>query len=238
MRPFLLALLFSVLVLLPSSGNAGDRRLRIAASNSDKSQSVDPKSETYRGYFLDLTAIAERQDFSAIANELRHQVDIVEGVGLSQRVLQFFHKVPILVDEFACLGANPDPKSETQKPVLATACYGPFAPKRLRSNWFFRWDSAKSQWHNFDQIDQAEYTNLGVVMVRPLRIDARTPVLLHELLHAYHAHILPQDVKNPVVLHYYNLAKSEQLLSRRRIPSDQRKGIFRRDGERVSLRKG
>ena len=213
MRAFLPALLFSILMLLPSSGNAGDRRLRIAALNSDKSQSNETKSEMYRGYFLDLTAIAERPDFSVIANELRHQVDIVEGVGLSQRVLQFFHTVPILVDEFACLGTNADPKPETKTPVLAVGCYGPFAPERLRnkSHWFSRWDGAKSQWDNLDQIDQYEYANLGVVMVRPLRIDAQTPVVLHELLHAYHAHILPEGVKNPAVLHYYNLAKSEQL---------------------------
>ena len=38
-----------------------------------------------------------------MADALRHQIDIVEDVGLSQRALNFFHTVPILVDDFACL---------------------------------------------------------------------------------------------------------------------------------------
>jgi hypothetical protein len=56
----------------------------------------------------------------------------------------------------------------------------------------------------------------GVVLVRSIMLgvssrQAQEPVILHELLHAYHAKIMPQGVENPAVLFHYNFAKSEKL---------------------------
>jgi hypothetical protein len=161
--------------------------------------------ESYRGYFSDLSKIAGRQDFRVMADALEHQLDLVESVGLSPRVLKFFHTVPIVVDEAACLDLPPN--------VLALACFGPAAPEhpQRRSRAFTVWDSEKSQWTNPDAVDLAEDTNRGVVMVRPLPLDAHQPIMLHELLHAYHHNMMPQGVKNPEVLLHYDLAKSKQL---------------------------
>jgi len=105
MRALLVALPLSILTLFPVSGNAGDARpLQIATvSASEKDQSTTPSSETYRGYFFDLSAIAGRQNFTVMADALRHQIDIVEGVGLSPHMLEFFHTIPISVNEVACL---------------------------------------------------------------------------------------------------------------------------------------
>jgi hypothetical protein len=110
MRALLLALPLSILTLFPGSGNAGDARfLQIAAaSDSEKVQLINPNNETYRGHFTDLSEIAGQQDFAAMADALRHQLDIVENVRLSPRVLNFFHTVPIVVDKEACLGSPKD----------------------------------------------------------------------------------------------------------------------------------
>ena len=63
-------------------------------------------------------------------NALRRQVDIVEDVGLSPRVLEFFHTIPISVNELACLSLtdiknDKDPKdAKDPKALLHPACYG------------------------------------------------------------------------------------------------------------------
>lgn len=162
------------------------RQTAAASADDVKSQRANPNHETYRSYFFDLREIAERQDFAVIVDELRHQIDIVEGVGLSQRVLKFFHTVPIVADELASLSSPKD-----HPDALAAACY--------------------VGWAHPDAVDVAADTGRGVVMVRPIRIDAQRPLVLHELLHAYHANILPQGFKNPAVLFHYDLAKSKDL---------------------------
>jgi len=234
MRTLSLALLFSVLTLIPSSGNAGDARPRqiAAVSDTEKVQGTNPNSETYRGYFFDLTEIAERQDFALIVDALRHQIDIVEGVGLSRRVFQFFHTVPILVDEFACLSAKDgksDRKIDAKMPVLDAACYHPVAldPLQSKSLGVSVWDKEEFKWirprppsnklgdvsavDKHLSVDPNEYTNVGVVMVRPRVLNPQAPILLHELLHAYHAHIMPQGFEDRGIQFYYNVATSNQL---------------------------
>jgi hypothetical protein len=52
--------------------------------------------------------------------------------------------------------------------------------------------------------------NGGAVIVHPVVLDRR-PIVLHELLHAYHHKILPQSFQNPDVLRFYNHAKTAQL---------------------------
>jgi hypothetical protein len=223
MRGLLLALPLSILTLFPVSGNAGDARaLQIAAADAEKYQSTTLNGETYRGYFLDLSAIAGRQDFAAMTDTLRHQVDIVEGVGLSSHVLEFFRTIPISVNEMACLNAT-DTKdgkdTEDPKAFLHPACYGQEEPSERsqgRSHGSV-WDSKKSQWTNSDPVALAEDTRRGVVLVRPIMLGAlaksfeQKPVMLHELLHAYHANIMPKGFKNPAVLLHYNIAKTKKL---------------------------
>jgi hypothetical protein len=51
----------------------------------------------------------------------------------------------------------------------------------------------------------------GGVMVRPIALDAERPVILHEMLHAYHDHLIPQGTENPEILSYFNRAKNNQL---------------------------
>jgi hypothetical protein len=124
MRALLLALPLSILTLFPSSGDAGDAPPReIAVSDSGKDQSANPKGGTYHGYFLDLSEIAGQQNYTSIANSLQHQLDIVDGVGLSPRVLKFFHSVPVVVDEFKCLEGSAAAAADGNKPILEAACY-------------------------------------------------------------------------------------------------------------------
>jgi len=208
MRKSSLALLLTIVTLFPVSGDAGVPDGQVATvSSAERLQGINPNQRPYRGYFLDLSGIAGRQNAASITEGLRHQIDIVEAVGLSPRVLNFFHTVPIVVDELACLPQD-DPK------MLASACYG-LARSTLSQRTSHlvgtHWDNEKHQWANPDPVDFAEDTGLGVVMVRPVMMGGEEPLLLHELLHAFHAHVLPQGAKNPTLLLHYNAAKSQQL---------------------------
>jgi hypothetical protein len=200
MRALLVALLGSILVPLAGSSHAVERASQVRGSDSGKSQ-YGP--QTYRGYFLDLSAAAGRQDAAEMLNGLRQQIDIVESAGLSPRVLKFFRSIPILVDEKACLGGK----------VMASACYGSSAPERAenKSRGMTAWDSDKAQWTNPDPVALAEDMKLGVVMIRPHKMTMQEPLILHELLHAYHARMMPAGVHDTKILGYYDLAKSQQL---------------------------
>jgi hypothetical protein len=194
MRSGLAALMTVYLGLLPTVANA-----------DEISQGPNRSVKTYRGYFSDISETGDGQDVLAITGKLRNQLDLVESVGLTPRVLKFFRKVPILVDEAACLEA-PDPKA------MRAACYGPSAPLRFHSNRGATvLDNEKGEWINSDAIDLAEDTKSGLVMVRPITLTSRDgdrPILLHEFLHAYHAKMLPEGFKNPTVLLHYNAAKA------------------------------
>jgi hypothetical protein len=213
MRSLLLAPLLFVLTLSPGAGNAGSGPLpQVLVSESDDAKGVNPNSETYRGYYLALSEIAGRKDFTPVADALRHQLDIVESVGLSPHVLQFFRSIPIVADEAACM----DTPLIADMPGRPLACYGPSAPDRPKSSHRKPreptvWDGEKAQWTNPDPVDLAEETRRGVVMVRPPMLDPQRPVILHELLHAYHAHMMPQGIQNPGILLYYKAAKAQQL---------------------------
>jgi hypothetical protein len=115
---------------------------------------------TYRGYHIDLSSMNGRENFAAMAEAMRQQIDIVESVGLNPRVLEFFRAVPITMEEGAC----------AQFPGTR-ACY-----------------------------------TGGGVMVPPSVLDAQKAVILHEMLHAFHAHLLPQGVQNADVLRFYDRA--------------------------------
>jgi hypothetical protein len=85
MRGLLLGSVISIVTLIPGSSNAGPRALQVDASNIDKPPSATSNYETYRGYVFDLSENSERRDVTAIADMLRHQLDVVEGVGLSPK---------------------------------------------------------------------------------------------------------------------------------------------------------
>jgi hypothetical protein len=211
MRALLLSLGFSIVALFPGQGNAGDRPAPNAASIT--------KGETYRGHFLDLSAVAGRQDYAVMADSLRHQIDLVEDVaGLSPRTLEFFRTIPISVNDVACLAAAKDEDgkdNEDPRALLNDACYTMVSPDRSLSHGSV-WDSRKSRWTNSDPVALGEDTDLGVILVRPIMLgvaskEKQRPVMLHELLHAYHNVVMPQGFKNPGILLHYGLAKSGQL---------------------------
>jgi len=200
MRALFVALLASILAPLAGPSHAVERAPQAPGSDSGKSQYGQ---QTYRGYVLDLSAAAGRPDAAELLNALRQQIDIVESAGLSPRVLKFFRSIPILVDEKACLGGK----------VMASACYGSSAPERAgsKSRGMTVWDSDKAQWTNPDPVALAEDMKLGVVMIRPHKMTMQEPLILHELLHAYHARMMPAGVRDAKVQGYYDLAKSQQL---------------------------
>jgi hypothetical protein len=213
MRALLLALPLSILTLFPGSGNAGDARpLQIAAvSDSEKVQLTNPNHETYRGYYLDLSKIAGRQDFAAMEEGLRRQLDNVESVGLNLDTLKFFHAIPIVIDEATCLDAKT--KDDDKVPLLVAACYGSVVPKKSRDEPHNGsiWNSETFEWINPDPVALAEDTNRGVVLVRPRVLDPNKPALLHEMLHAYHARVMPNGYNNRAILFFYDQAKKGNL---------------------------
>ena len=203
MRGLLLGSVISIVTLIPGSSNAGPRALQVDASSIDKPPSATSSYESYRGYVFDLSENSERRDVTAIADMLRHQLDVVEGVGLSPKVLQFFHSIPIVASEMACLEEG-----------AAAACYGLAVPERDRhaSRELTTWDAAKREWSNPDIVDLAADAGRGVVMVRPAMLRyAQDPVMLHELLHAYHARLMPNGFDNKGIKQSYNQALSKQV---------------------------
>jgi hypothetical protein len=159
----------------------------VAAADPAESK---PTSENYQGFFVDFSEVTEGPEFSTIFTALRHQIDIVDSVNLSKRVLEAFHSVPILVDEFGCVGNESLPDSQTEKPVLADACYGARVPGDLA---------------------QDQDISRGVVILRPSTLanykTEQRPILLRELLHFYHAHIFPLGVQEPAIFYHYKAAE-------------------------------
>jgi hypothetical protein len=203
MRSVLLsALMISTIALFSNPASAGDRLPQIEILKGEKPHSANSTDVTYRGYATHLSAIAGRKDFSEIVSALQHQVDIVENAGLSPRVLSFFRSIPIVTDELSCLANE----------VTAIACYEPsgtpaFGAYVVRANRV--WNSDGSQWTKNSAYVGADN---GVIMVRPLLTsEEQNPVMLHELLHAFHAQIMPQGFRNEGVLFHYNLAKGNKL---------------------------
>src|SRR5450631_3643410 len=52
---------------------------------------------TYRGFSVDATAAHDLPNFTAIANSLKHQIDIAADCGTAATVLTFFRSQPIAV---------------------------------------------------------------------------------------------------------------------------------------------
>lgn len=174
------------------------------AGSLDAGASLPPGVQNYRGYMFDLSENSDRKDVDKITDNLKQQIDAVEATGLSPRVLRFFRTVPIIASELACLDEG-----------AATACYGRVAPnvERRVPRTLTVWDPNKQRWTNPNAVDLAVDSGLGVIMLRPdmMRYE-KEAVLLHELLHAYHARLLPDGYANKGVIAYYALAKSKDML--------------------------
>lgn len=195
-------LLVATIVGALSAGPVGAGALK--DGSDDAAQSVPPGFQTYRGYVFDLSENADRKDVDAMTDNLKRQLDVVENAGLSPRVLRFFHSVPMIASELACLDEG-----------AATACYGRVTPnvERHQPRTLTVWDHDTQRWSNPNAVDLAVDSGLGVIMLRPdmMRYE-KEPVVLHELLHAFHARLLPDGYDNKGVRAYYLYAKSKDLL--------------------------
>ena len=138
-----------------------------------------------------------------MADTLRLQLDVVENAGFSPKVLQFFHSIPIIAHEMACLDEG-----------AGAACYGSSLPAR-EGRGATTWDEVKHQWTNSDVVELAADTRVGVVMLRPNMMRyARDPVMLHEFLHAYHAKLMPRGYENKGINNFYGEAKNHSLFGK------------------------
>jgi hypothetical protein len=213
MRKLLLGSVVFILSLAPHLAGAGPRSVQ-----AESAQALPAGFETYRGYIFDLSENSERKDVAAIADALRHQLDVVESVGLSPKVLQFLHTVPIVASEMTCLDEG-----------AGVACYGPVSPERNQrmSSSFTTWDEGKLRWSNPNLVDLAADAGPGVIMLRPVMLKhAEDPVLLHELLHAYHAKLMPQGYDNLGIRAYHADAMAKQVFGKEEYAMKNHKEFF------------
>jgi hypothetical protein len=209
MRAFTLAPVILAITLGATANAAGPRVLSVdPRADALPRPRTEADFEKYRGYMFDLSDFADRRDFGPIAENLRKQLDVVENAGLSPRVINFFHTVPIVASEMDCLDLG-----------AGAACYGPIAPTRSHQPAFgvTTWDHDKQAWTNPDLLELAADSGRGVIMLRPnLMQYANEPVLLHEFMHAYHARLLPLGYDNRGVIGYYSEAKSKDLFGNKK----------------------
>jgi hypothetical protein len=213
MRRLLLTSVVFILSLAPNLAGAGPLSVQV-----EPQPAVPPGFETYRGYVFDLSENSDRKDSAAIADIFRRQIDVVESVGFSPKVLQFFHTVPIIASEMACLDEG-----------AGIACYGPVVPKRGQpvSRTFTTWDEGKLRWSNPNFVDLAADAGTGVIMLRPNMLKyAEDPVLLHELLHAYHGKLMPQGFDNLGIRAYHSDAMSKQVFGKEEYAMKNHKEFF------------
>ena len=191
----------AMLSFASSFAGAGSRIIQV-----EPAAEVPPGFETYRGFIFDLSENSNRKDSAAITDLLKRQLDVVEEVGLSPKVLQFFHTVPIVASEMACTDEG-----------AAIACYGAQVPERAgrADRTFTTWDSKNMRWSNPNFIDLAADAGTGVIKLRPNMLKyAEDPVILHELLHAYHGKLMPQGFDNLGVRAYHADAMSKNVFPR------------------------
>jgi len=192
--PISIAFFFS---LAANFAFAGPRVIQVEPSSA-----VPPGFETYHGFIFDLSENSDRKDSTAIVDLLKKQLDVVESVGLSPKVLQFFHTVPIVASEMGCTEIGP-----------AIACYGSPSDTPPRNRTFTVWDSNTMSWSNPNFVDLATDAGTGVIKLRPNMLKyAEDPVILHELLHAYHAKLVDGGFNNLAIKAVYAQAVSKNVL--------------------------
>jgi hypothetical protein len=196
--------LTSSIVLMLSLGanvaGAGPKVIQVEPTTE-----VPPGFETYRGYIFDLSENSDRKDNTAIVDLLKKQLDVVESVGLSPKVLHFFRTVPIVASEMGCTELGP--------PI---ACYTSVPPESsVHSRTFTVWDSSSMSWSNPNFVDLAADAGTGVIKLRPNMLKyADDPVILHELLHAYHAKLMGGGLENLGVKAMYAKAVSANVFGK------------------------
>jgi hypothetical protein len=221
MRALSAAFILATTLAFPNVAIAGSSRhdlgtIVVNARTAEKS----PVRGTYRGQFYDMSSIADRTDVPELMDALRHQIDDVQNLKLSRRVLGFFQSVPIVVDDFACLGHMTAPEAGEPKPAMDAACYGHQVPATTTVGV-----SGASVWANeatskaiaSDPLMQTKTT--GIVLIRPITLidkNKTRPILLHELLHSYHDRILPGGFANPAAKSWFKQASEQGIY-----PADQ-----------------
>jgi hypothetical protein len=201
------ALAFSVILAFALGANdagAEPRVLQVNPSDNAAASSAPAGFDTYRGYLYDLSEYAGRKDFDALEDNLKRQIDIVENAGFSPRVLKFLHSVPLIATEMTC-----------NEEGAAAACYGGLVPDRHRRGTLglTTWDHDKQQWTNPDAIQLAADSGTGIIMLSPaMARHAEDPIVLHELMHAYHAKLMPNGYDNLGIKGFYAYAKAKSLL--------------------------
>jgi hypothetical protein len=200
MRGLLLTSSIVMMLSFASSfAGAGSRIIQV-----EPPAEVPPGFETYRGYLFDLSENSNRKDNAEITDLLRKQLDVVENVGLSPKVLKFFHTVPIVASEMACTDMGP--------PI---ACYSSIPPETStpRTRTFTVWDSKTMSWSNPNFVDLAADAGTGVIKLRPNMLKyAEDPVILHELLHAYHNKLMGGGFENLGIKAMYAQALSKNVM--------------------------
>ena len=194
-----LLLTSSVVFMLSFASSFAGAAPRVIAV--DPAAEVPPGFETYKGYIYDLSENVDRKDKAAITELLHKELDVVESVGLSPKVLQFFHTVPIVASEMACTDLGP--------PI---ACYSSVPPETstARTRSFTVWDSKTMSWSNPNFVDLAADAGTGVIKLRPNMLKyAEDPVILHELLHAYHNKLMGGGLENLGIKAMYAQAVSK-----------------------------
>jgi len=200
MRRLLLTSVVFILSLAPNLAGAGPRSIEIDPA------AIPPGFETYRGYVFDLSENSDRKDSAAIAETFSRQLDVVENVGLSPKVLQFFHSVPIVASEMACLDLG-----------AGIACYGSSVPmtSQRAPRTYTTWDETNRRWSNPNFLDLAADAGTGVIMLRPTMLKyAEDPVMLHEFLHAYHGKLMPQGFDNLGIRAFFADATSKNVFGK------------------------
>ena len=210
MRALPLAFTLSAILAFPNTLIAGSKAAESHASR-----------ETYRGQLFDVSSVRGRDDLPEVADALRRQIDVVQNLKLPPRVLRFFQTVPIVVDDFACMGHMTSPPSGDPKPMMEAACYGHRIPATMKTAALpsLMWGGdLGTEISSSDPLMKASTT--GVIFIRPLALvdesNKNRPIILHELLHAYHDRILPGGFANHAAKSWYATATEQQLY-----PSDQ-----------------
>jgi hypothetical protein len=192
---FLTSSVVLMLSFASSVAGAGSRVIEVAPAE------VPAGFETYKGYIYDLSENVDRKDKEAIVELLKKQLDIVENAGLSPKVMQFLHTVPIIASEMGCTDMGP--------PI---ACYTSVSESSVRNRSLTVWDSHSMSWSNPNFIDLAADAGTGVIKFRPNMLKyAEDPVMLHEMLHAYHAKLMGGGLENLGIKAMYAQAVSKNV---------------------------
>jgi hypothetical protein len=204
MRTALLVSVVLAITLGANQANAGARVISVEPAGGGPTTAAD--FQKYHGFMYNLSEYAGRKDLAALEDNLKHQLEIVENVGLSPRVLDFFRSIPIIATDTDCLEIG-----------ATLACYGPVSPSRAgHTHAFTVWDSESQKWNNPDIVDLAADTHLGVVMLRPTMAQyTEDPILLHEFLHAYHARLMPNGYDNLGIKGFYSDSKAKDVFDKK-----------------------